>query len=176
MQPTPRDVGFILGLTVGHMPLQKLAAGAQSDALADAGIDQQHYYYTLVLICTAATLHAIETAGLSPDDESTVASGLYDWIRTQPPELSQHLLDRIEDATEDYALAQKDDLSSEKIAGKVPEVELEYFDRLMALGENTDIRARACTRLTMFVPYQLWEVQLGSAFETLAKAGLAPTQ
>jgi hypothetical protein len=85
------------------------------------------------LLAAAATLHSIETAGLTPDDENGLAQGLYDWMHELPEPTRDTALNNIEWGTHSYAQAAADEAMNPAEGGQPSQLELEFFDRLLRL-------------------------------------------
>ena len=172
MLPTPRQAGFIIGNSLTHMPLTQLVEAFDEQVLAAAGVERGRVLGEYFLLATAASLHAIESAGLNPEAENEAAAGLYDWMREQTNPKGSFLIENVETALEAYAQAVRDEQVSPKAAGDFSEVELEFIERLLALGQENELRARACCHLGAAAPATLWEVISESAKSVLLDAQL----
>lgn len=152
-------------------------SGVEDDSVfLTAGITRRQLFDEFVLLMVAASMHAIETAGLRPEIENEVAQGLYDWMREQPDRTGPFLLAKIEDAIERYAKAAQQDREPSPSDNEFSELDLELVDRLMAFGEENESRARACLKLGVVVPKTFWPAQYASAVAVLCKANLVSTQ
>ena len=170
-RPTSREVGQIIGATIGRMPLDDFMRPFSPESYAAAGISVADLRARYLALMVCAALHAIESAGLSPDTEAEVAGGLYDWAGTCTDVALRSLLSNIEEATDAYAEAAADDAEKEKHAG-FSELELEFCGQLIELGEEVDSRVQACLRLSAVLPKHLWHAQYASATQSLSTAGL----
>jgi hypothetical protein len=120
----------------------------------------------------AASLHAIESAKLAPEVKSEVARGVYDWASSQHDPPLQVCLARIEQTADAFAAAAADDETMSAGAGNYSQLELEFFDQLVALGEASESRERACIKLSAVLPKHLWHVYVLAATQSLGRAGL----
>jgi hypothetical protein len=170
--PTPRECGFMIGRGVELSGVHRMADAFPSNALSVAGVTKERLANEYLLLAVAATLNAIEAAGLRPGDRSAVTEGLFDWCGRQPATTGQFLVENIRRAAEGYAAAAADEKANPKNVGEFTELELEFLDRLLALGEDSEHRARACAQLAAVAPAHLWPVHQGSATQCLADSGL----
>jgi hypothetical protein len=175
--PSPREAGRIVAVTIGHFPLVNLLSANTADVYADAQVSEEYIYAKYLQLMLAAALHAIERAGLEPGVEHQVVEGIYGWINEQPGPTRIVLLEGLEDTTDAFALAEADDLNmKDKTPGEYSQLELEFFDRLVALGSQEELRQQACLRLSTVLPKELWVVNQTSAVATLRRAELLRAQ
>ena len=117
-------------------------------------------------------MHAVETAGLTPAVESQVAAGLFGWVRGLPKHQSNLLLSTLDDATDMYSEAFAIDQDNPKPVTELAEIECAFGERLLAMGENNEVRGPACCLLSLVIPKTLWPAQYSSARSMLQDAGL----
>ena len=158
------------------MSIDDLMRPYAPDLYKTANISVAELRARYLALMVAAALHAVESAGLAPEVETEVARGLYDWARAHPDSHLQALLSTIEETTDAYAEAAADDAESQENQAGFSELELEFFDRLAALGDQAEQRIRACLRLSAVLPKHLWHVQHASALQSLRMAGLVHRQ
>jgi len=174
-QPTPSQAGHAIGLAVFHLTSQ-LWTPQDVKSLQSAGITAEQFQAELLLLTAAAAMNAIETAQLLPRIESEVASGLFDWARELPQHLSQLLIATLDDATDYYSEAFAVDQESPRPISDLAEIECAFGDRLLAMGEDNEVRGRACCMLSLVLPKTLWPAQFKSARSMLCDAGLVTVQ
>jgi hypothetical protein len=169
--PEPRELGRMIGAALGHFPIGQFIAVSSDEVFMAAGITREALSDEYLLLIAAAALDAIETSALPADVENDAAQGLYDWFRALPGTLPAFLRDHIEWAVEAYGAAAGDDAASPAAAGSFSELELEFLDRLLSLGQPTPERQHACLRLGAVLPAHFWPVHVGSASQMLLDAG-----
>ena len=170
-QPSPSQTGHAIGLAVFSLTAQ-LWNLSDLKALQAADITIEQYQAELLLLSASAAMHAIETAGTSPEIESQVASGLFQWARSLPKHLSELLLGALDDSTDLYSEAFAIDTESPRPLAELAEIECAFGDRLLAMGENNEVRGPACCLLSFVLPKTLWPAQYQAARVMLQDAGL----
>jgi hypothetical protein len=171
--PSSRQLGYIIGGSLSDGPTAQLANAQPSNVLEAAGLTRQRLVDEYLLIAAAASLHAIEMAGLSAEAESDAAQGFYDWIAKLPEPTREVVKDSLEWAVEAYSEAAADDAAGTGASGPVSQIELEFMDRLLDLGDDIESRVSACGRLGLTTPKHLWHVYVANANTTLKAAMLA---
>ena len=121
-------------------------------------------------------MHAIEAAYLTPDLETEVASGLFQWASELQPHLSQLLLSALDDVTDLYAEAFTQDQVNPSPISDLTEIENAFGERLFEMGEENEVRGRACCLLSLVLPKTLWPAQYTLAKHMLCDAGLVTAQ
>lgn len=174
--PTPTQVGAIVSSSVYEGPVRKLSASTDAGDLSDAEISQIEFEQELLLLCYAAAVHTIETAGLAPGVDTEVVAGLYARIRELPNATARFMLENVEEAVEAFAAAAQADAQSPPIGSKVSEIEQEFGQRLFERGDDNAVRGRACARLSLTIPAILWRVSCKSTAQTLKDARLIQIQ
>jgi hypothetical protein len=175
MAPTPHQAGRAIGVAIGLLSDQ-LSGGVQEEWLVSAGISAARYRAELLLLSAAAALHAIESTSLSRAIESQLVSGFYAWVRSLEEESRALLLAELSEATDYYAEAASAEEATPAPLNEVSEIEAALGDRLLALGENNEVRGHACIRLCLVVPKTLWPVQYASARQMLGEAAVLTVQ
>jgi hypothetical protein len=173
---SPRATGRVIAVGIGYFPLEKLLGANSSEVYAAAQVSKDYIHAKYLQLMLSAALRAVERAQLQPEVEQQVVQGIYDWISEQPQSKRLLLLEGIEETTDAFALAEADDLVKEKGAGEFSQIELEFFDRLVALGSEDKSRQRACLQLSTVLPRELWIVNQASALASLRRAELLSTQ
>jgi hypothetical protein len=168
-QPTPQQTGHAIGMAVASLT-ERLSGGVDGRWLKDAGITLQQYQAELLLLSAAAAMHTIESSGLPPETETAVAAGLFDWVRTLPTGARDLLLRSLDEATDTYAQAAASDEGHPTPMTDVAELEAAFGDRLLNLGENSEVRGTACVRLCLVIPKALWPAQCASGRQMLVDA------
>ncbi len=174
-QPTPSQAGHAIGLAVFNLT-SNLWGAVDDESLRSAGITVQQYRAELLLLAASAAMHAIESAGLTPDIESKVAGGLFAWVRSLSSAPRELLLTTLDEATDMYAESFAIDKANPRPVTEVADIEEAFGERLLAMGENNAIRGPACVRLALVIPRALWPAQYSSARQMLQEAGLVSLQ
>lgn len=170
-KPSPRQLGYIIGSSLSNGPMVQLASAPPDKLLDAAGLTRQRLADEFLLIAAAASLHAIETAGLSPEAENDSAQGLYDWIGNLQDPTRDVVKRTLEWAVQAYSEAAANDASAPPAPGPVSQIELEFMDRLLDLGDDTESRVAACGRLGLATPKHLWHVYVAAASRELKATG-----
>jgi hypothetical protein len=171
-RPNPKQAGYIVGRTIELSGFARLADASNDETLATAAISRHRLSEEFLLLASAAALHAIESLGFAPELETAIAQGLYDWFREQPASTYRCLADNVDTVTDRFAQAAADEAANPKPLGEFTELELEFIDGLIALGEPTEGRIRACVELGAVSPAHLWAVSCESTRRVLREAGL----
>lgn len=175
-QPNPRQTGFIIGGSIENFGRAVIPRNQDPDHLEMVGISDEGVEARYILLMACAALATIESSGLDAVTESQVALGVYDWARLNPSVEFQRLWPSIESLTDQFSQAAADDELAPPEGVNPSQLELELFDQLMALGEQSRDRARACMQFSLVLPKYLWEAQQTSTIEILVKAGLLDIQ
>lgn len=168
---TPHQAGHAIGVAVGKLA-HPLAEPADQRQLEAAEISRERYRTEVLLLSAAAAMHAVETSGLAPVVESEVASGLFEWVRSLDALSQEVLLSELDKATDYYAEAAVVDASTTQPAGGLSELEASFGERLLGLGQNSEVRGTACVRLSLFIPAHLWSIQHSVVIQMLSEASL----
>lgn len=162
----------MLGEVAAVFPIREVASVPDDQTLNAAGVSRQRYELELLLLCVAAALHAIETAGMPPESENATAEGLYSWIHEQEQVRRDLLLENVEEVVEVYAAAASVDQATPPGATDFAAVDEEFGERLMSLGPINETRTAACFRLCLGMPSALWSAQVSGAMGSLLSGGL----
>ncbi len=175
-QPTPAQTGYVIGRAILGGPCRTFAAARDEQELCDAKVSRVQYEHELVLLCCAAAVYAIETAGLLGGMEQDVVAGLYGCIRELPDDTAGFLLQNVEDAAEAYAEAWQHDIDNKPSVAELSALEEVFGERLLAMGEDNETRGMACVRLCIVAPKTLWPIQYESTIRTLRDAKIVQSQ
>lgn len=169
--PSPWQAGLVIARSIFGGPCRKLALMADTSHLSDAHISVSQYENETLLLCYAAALHTIREA-VTPTTLPSVVEGFLEGIEELPDLTSEFLKEHLESAVESYAKAWAIDSSQEASAGELTEIEEEFGERLLALGELSEMRGNACIYLCMVIPKTLWNTQINGTLEELHEAKL----
>ena len=170
--PSAMQVGHAIGFAISSLLIEELARAPDAKQLLAAGISRAQYTDELVLLSSAAAMHAIESAGLSPKDENAAAAGLYSWLRERTEPGRTFSLHSIEDTLANYAAASRAEAEAGPSGSTLSALEEEFGERLLELGENNKVRGEACVLLCLVAPRILWPSQYKTAMIMLREAGL----
>ena len=162
------QAGRVIAHALLRLPFIASVSPEEQDLLADAEIHEKSFLRERILLCVCAIEATLDDA-LAPDVARDVRRAFRSTLSNEAAlptvavsgeildKLTSYYIDAVEvDATGTNALV--DDLS---------DLECAFGDRLLALGEDNELRGRACVMLSMSLPKVLWSAGAQIAREVL---------
>jgi hypothetical protein len=170
--PTARQTGHIIANTVLHFPLDGFLQHCDASLTEVAQVPIGEIRARYVLLMLGAALHAIEHSQFNASIENELAAGLFEKAKLSADANLLRLLPNLDDLTDAFSDAAADDVKAPAPIGEFSQIELEFFDHLMALGSGSDTRVQACIQIAAVLPRELWQVQQEATVQNLRRAGL----
>ncbi len=124
----------------------------------------------------AATMHAVEIAGISSGLVNNIFKGMTDKLTASSNEMAVFAHKNIKEVYPYYVDSFEQVITNPEDDLDLSEIELAFGDRLFLYGEESDERGKACVFLCAATPKAVWRAQLNGATATLAWSGLVHAQ
>jgi hypothetical protein len=176
IKPSPYQVGEIIISGLFEFPFDSFVTQRDADLFSAATITRSDFLNELFLLSVAATMHAVETAGISSDLVNNILKGMTGRLAVSSNKMAAFAHKNIEEAYPYYVEASQQPLTNPEDDLDLSEIELAFGDRLYFYGEESDVRGNACVLLCAVTPKAVWPAQLNGATATLAWSGLVNAQ
>jgi len=176
IKPSPYQVGEIIIAGLFEFPFDSFVTQRDANLFSTATITRFDFLNELFLLSVAATMHAVETAGISSDLVNNIFKGMTDKLAASSNEMAAFAHKNIEEAYPYYVEASEQVITNPEDDLDLSEIELAFGDRLFFYGEESDERGNACILLCAATPKAVWPAQLNGASATLAWSGLVNAQ
>ena len=165
--------GRVMARALVFFPLLDSVSPYEQDLLAEAGVSAEALLGERALLCACAIEAALSEA--LPDDVATsVRASFRATLMSEKPGLRAILTDDGLDTLVGYYVEAVDEdtsLGKTSLDG-LSELECAFGDRLLALGEDNELRGRACVQLSTAIPKVLWSSSAAAARNILCDANL----
>lgn len=176
IKPSPYQVGEIIIGGLFEFSFESFVTQIDTDLFSTATITKSDFLNELFLLSVAATMHAVETSGISSDLVNNIFRGMTDKLAASNNEMAAFAHKNIEEAYPYYVEASEQVITNPEDDLDLSEIELAFGDRLFLYGVESDERGEACVLLCAVTPKAVWPAQLNGATATLAWSGLVNAQ